>query len=326
VIQAHAAFHDTAVLDDGTVVGLGGEPSLRWWKDGASGAIPAHHSGGIGLRRSPDGAHFATFGFDGDILLWTASPLALVHRVHAGPLSNVVFLNDGLSLVSSGADGRVLLWTPASDAPRVVAQFSSPLATVEVLRSDQRLIVAERGGSIWRTSVEPAGPPQPIRTGHGESISHLAASDSGLWLAVGTSQGDVALYPTTTWQPISVLHAQGSIRVISFSVDMSMIAVVSEDGFAYLVPHPFAVAGATPWRKLALAARNVRFSPDHRFLAITTSNDGVFFYSLLGGAWHYFPSPAVDVFRGRFSRDGRRFATVDGGGRVTLFDLARLSG
>jgi len=238
----------------------------------------------------------------------------------------VIFLNDGQSLVSSGQDGKLLLW-PVDDAqPRLLAKFAQPLASVEIVRSKDQLVVADRGGSLWlinpRWTSNAEQKPAQLRAGNGKAISHLMVSDNGEWICVGTTEGEVLRYPTTTYIPSLLLKAGGTIHVIVFSPDRSMIAVVSEDGHVYLLDAGSASAPSPAhWHNLRLAARNVRFSPDGKILAITTNSDGVYFYSIPRGDWQYFPFPNVDVFRGRFSRNGTRYAIVDGGGNLTLFDM-----
>ncbi|HEU4726669.1 MAG TPA: WD40 repeat domain-containing serine/threonine-protein kinase, partial [Kofleriaceae bacterium] len=323
IIKAGAPLYDTAIADDGTVVGIGEDPVLRWWKDDRSGQVPAHDRGGIALRRSPDPARLASFGFDGDIVLWDVRRVAPVRRLHAGPMTSLAFVGDGSSLVSSGQDGRLLLWAPEPGMPAVLAQFSLPLVGVEALRGDD-VVVAERGGSIWRLSTRAPDQRQRVRSGAGESVSRLVVTDDGRWLGVGTSSGDVVLYSTSTWQPAPIMKARGPIRSLAFSPDASQLAAVSKDGYAYLLTRP--AAGAPPtWRALELPARDAKFSPDGRLLAITLNEGGVLFYGLRTRSWRYIALPAVDVFRGQFSAGGARYATVDGSGRVTLFDLTRIS-
>jgi WD40 repeat protein len=330
IIKAPFPLFDTALLEDGTVVGVGRDPLLHWWKDDASGTLPGHEAGAQGLRRSPDLEHFLTLGFSGDMILWRTIPLTAVRRMNPGRLTNAIFTNDGQSVVSSGQDGRLLLWREREKEPRLLATFAQPLSSVEIVRSKEVLVVAERGGSLWlvdawSTSSANRAPVQ-LRVGQGKSISHLVVSDDGRWICVGTEGGEVLLYSTTTYTPRRLMTAQGAIHVIVFSANSSLIAVVSEDGYVYLLDSPAASASSdTHWNKLRLAARNARFSPDGKFLSITTNSDGIYFYSLLQRDWHYFPFPDVDVFRGRFSRDGARFATVDGGGHLTLFNTKALA-
>jgi WD40 repeat protein len=325
VISAVAMLYDTAIFDDGTVVGAGGDRELRWWRNGQGGAVAAHDGGAIALRRSRDGAHVASFGFDGDIVLWDAR-MAPLRRMHAGPLTSVAFLADGASLVSTGEDGRLLWWTAetpaAQDGPAFAVQFAQPLVGVEALPWGD-LVVAARGGDLWR--VNPAGERQRIRQGRGEAMVHLIASSDGRWLGIGTSAGEVSVFSTATWEALPVLTADGPIRSVALSPDASLIAAVSKTGVAYLAPHPAMPAAPPPgWRQIAVPARDAKFSPDGRLLAITTNDGGALFYGLRRRQWRYIPLLAPEVFRGQFSRDGAHYATVDAAGRATLFDARQI--
>ena len=326
ILRSRLPFHDAIVLDDGTVVAVSQAPILQWWRSGASGTVDMHSNGTFALRRSPDGIHFASFGLGDEISLWRSSPITRVRTLRSGPPTNVVYLNDGETVVSSSEDGRLLRWVPGEDTPSLVAKFARPLASVQVLRHDETLIVADRSGSVWRIAPQSAAVPSQLRIGHGETISHLVASDDDRWIAVGTSDGEVVLYSTSTWQPVPVMRAGGAIHLIVFSADMTMLSVVSEDGAVHLAPHPgVASEKFEHWRRLILPARTARFSPDGKFLVITTSSAGVFFYALRAHTWSYTAVSDTDVFNGRFSRDGSRFVTVDSDGRVRLFDLSKLS-
>jgi hypothetical protein len=78
------------------------------------------------------------------------------------------------------------------------------------------------------------------------------------------------------------------------------------------------------WRQIAVPARDAKFSPDGRLLAITTNDGGALFYGLRRRQWRYIPLLAPEVFRGQFSRDGAHYATVDAAGRATLFDARQI--
>jgi WD40 repeat protein len=293
IINSRFPLFDTALLEDGTVIGVGRDPLLHWWRNGTSGTLPGHEAGALALRRSPDLAHFVTFGPSGDMILWGTEPLAAIRRMNSGTITNAIFTNDGQSVVSSGQDGRLLLWLAGREEPQLLAKFGEPLSSVEVLRSKEALVVADRKGSLWLLDVQSSSNaprvPVQLRVGQGKSISHLVVSDDDQWICIGTTEGEVLLYSATTYEPTLLMKAQGAIHVIVFSADRSLIAVVSEDGHVYLIDSPAASLPTHPhWRKLRLAARNARFSPDGNLLAITTNSDGVYFYSLSQQDWQYF--------------------------------------
>jgi len=326
ILRARAPIYDVQVLDDGTVVGIGEEPVLRWWRATGTGQVPAHDDGAAVLRRSSNPGYFATYGH-GTILLWDATRLEVIRRIAAGPLADLRFLSDGVSLVSSGEDGRVLVWSPDRAAPRLVAQLPHPLGLLQLLRRDDRAIVAERGGAVSVIGTRTSNERVELRAGHGETISQLVVSDDGQWLGVGTSAGEVTVYSTSTWKPVPVLSARGAIRAIAFSPDLTMISIVSEDGLIRLVEFPGSPAPSAParWNTIALPARAAKFSPDGALLAITTSDGGVYFYSVPHRSWRYVAFPGTNVFGGRFSSDGRRYATADSNAQVKLFEIAQLT-
>jgi len=327
ILRARAPVYDVQVLDDGTVIGIGEEPVLRWWRPTGTGQVPAHETGAAVLRRSSNPAYFATYGYDGMILVWDATRLEVIRRIVAGPLADLRFLSDGVSLVSSGQDGRLLVWSPDHPAPRLLAQAAHPLGSLQLLRRDDRAIVAERGGAISVIDTQSPNRRVELRAGHGETISQLVVSDDDQWLGVGTSAGEVTLYSTTTWAPVPVLSARGAIRVIAFSPDLTMISIISDDGLTHLVAFPGSAATWKPerWDTIAVPARGVKFSPDGSLLVITTSDGGVYFYSVARRTWRYMAFSATNIFGGRFSSDGRRYATADSNAQVKLFDLSQLS-
>jgi WD40 repeat protein len=152
------------------------------------------------------------------------------------------------------------------------------------------------------------------------------SSEDGRWLAIGTSTGEVTLYPTTSWKPVPVLTARGAIRSIAMSPDLTMMSILSDDGLAHLVPFPSATAAWDPghWDTVELAARTAAFSPDGRLLAITARDGGVFFYSVPRRTWRYIAFAATPILDGQWAADSNRYATVDASGRAIQLELARL--
>lgn len=327
VIRSPAALYDLAMLDDGTVVGIGEDGETYWARDNATGHFMAHAAAGFGVRKSPNPMRFATLGFDGSAAIWDTKEFSLIRRISTGTVTDMRFIND-TSLITVGADGRLLQWTSDREEPHLLARFAKPPTAIQLLHRGRELLVAERGGAISVLTLDSQTPPRRIRADHGDGVYLLSPSSDDQRLAIGTTSGAVVLYDTATWTEDPLMTVAGGIHAVVVSPDGSLLSVVSEDGFVYLMPVPgadVALPGDFPhWRRLAIPARGVRFSPDGRLLAITTSDGGVCFYRVHDRSWRYVAFPGADIFGGRFSADGRRFVTIDDKAHTVLYDVAML--
>lgn len=232
---------------------------------------------------SPDGARFATAGFDHTLKIWETAdwsrpsrewnePLTL--RGHLAEVNGVAFSTNGSVLASAGADGRVKFWNAAPAAP--VEKFKalpSDVRSWSLAPGGERLLLIFSDGSftVW-----------DLRNWQGTARRRLPSPDiqgaalfsDGRRVAFGDAQGlvNVADLATLHAYPMQTTLPQAVIRV-SCSADGGTLVAQSQD-------HWIKVWDAASGRELkTFRAESFRFlerlpiSPDGRII-VTARLDG----------------------------------------------------
>ena len=76
------------------------------------------------------------------------------------------------------------------------------------------------------------------------------------------------------------------------------------------------------WTDIDVAVRDLSYAPDGDILGFVTADGSTWLYSMTKDAWSYSNDARTDTFQGRFSPDGRFFATADQHGDVIIRDVA----
>jgi WD40 repeat protein len=75
------------------------------------------------------------------------------------------------------------------------------------------------------------------------------------------------------------------------------------------------------WRTVTAAVRDVAYAPDGETIGFVCADGGTWLYSTPGDLWAYTRDHNTDTFTGRFSPDGRWFASSDRRGIVVVRDV-----
>lgn len=229
-----------AISDDGSMVAGGaGDGVIQIWRrrQAASEALTfervvrlAEHEGTINqLRFSPDGAHLASAGADGKVLLWDMNERR--HRVldgHLGPVWHVAFSHAGERLVSAGEDATARIWELSSGRSRTLRGHQQAVVHAAFSPDGVHLATAswDHSARIWDTVTG-----RPVRTlmEHKGPISRVAFSwDSGR-LATGSWDRRACVFTIHGALERCLRGHTGEIHDLSFDATGQYLATASAD-------------------------------------------------------------------------------------------------
>lgn len=210
---------------------LGIDAELGWYSLAGGARLSGHADASettIRLALSPDGERVITAGRDGTVWIWRRDNGQTDHRLaaHDGRALNVAFSPDGRLAASSGADSQLHVWdadngkklaTLSGLDPRLSA-FGGPGAVRFSEDSSRLYSEGELGGGIlwdWRTDHV-----QVLDTGGGIAYHSTLSPDESLF-AVGSEDGNIHVFDTSTGKVLLVLHAHpGAVaQWLQFSPD-----------------------------------------------------------------------------------------------------------
>lgn len=192
-----------------------------------------------GISLSPRGELLGSAHADGSIRLWNldTTQMVVVMGRHTGPASSVAFHPDGNLLVSSGNDGNLQLWS-------TLAAIESRTALLRQLSGHQNAVfqaafnpqgnqIASVGADgtlrIWNPSI---GALLQTPKNIPDWIYSLSYSPNGLWLADGTSRGELQIWQVdeSSVEPLTIFSAHsGAVIRLVFSPDSSYLASSGDD-------------------------------------------------------------------------------------------------
>ncbi|HET7506310.1 MAG TPA: serine/threonine-protein kinase [Kofleriaceae bacterium] len=324
VLQAPNAIFGIAFTPDSAALFTGGADHVVRRIDTGGAAIAELRGHGdvvLGVRMAPDGRSAASLSYDGTVLAWRATDGALLRRLtdHGSVVEDVDYVEHGRRIASVGDDGRLLVWSPEGRDVAVVFQHPTPLTAVETLAHSDHLAIKDAAGAVWDVALD--GRSRKVREPDGTGVTTLRASPDGRYLATGTDAGVVAIYDTSDWHVVTTVRAEGSIRQIQFDPRGRDVVIASEAGRA-ASGHVQIVALGAPrrlaWHDIAVSARDVAYTFDGETLGLACGDGGTWLYAVPSDTWAYTRDHDTDVLSGRFSPDGKLFATTDRRGVIVM--------
>ena len=213
--------------------------TLRLWNV-ADGTARARIDVGLPLHAaavSPDGQLLAAGtgrrgrGADSTIRLFEAASGEELVRLagHRAPVHQLVFTPDSRSLISASADRTVRLWSVRqwdSRAARLVRSFEGSHAALIPASGRIATIGAHPYRAVTVSELDSGRRVTRLEVGSA-GIDRLAASPSGLYLAVGDRQGAVRVIAARSGLVVRTLDGDGPL---AFSTDGRLLAVARSDG------------------------------------------------------------------------------------------------
>lgn len=221
---------------------------VRLW-DAASGrpirSFAAHGPLDIDVAWDAAGQRLATGGSDGTVKLWDAATGGLLTELdgHSNRVHRVAFSPDGALLASASWDGTARLWRASSgEHLATLAADGGQVKSVAFSSDGSRLATAHEDGAarIW-SLANLAGMQQPAPT-------HTLAGHTGsAWDAAFSPAGDL----------LATLGFDGAVRLWDAATGEELLAIPGENN-----------------------GPDLGFSPDGRFLAVTSGSGKVIVYAV----------------------------------------------
>lgn len=234
--------------DGERVLTAGEDKSARIWSARTGEPIlgPFRHYGWIRAAMfSPDGEKIVTGSEDRVVRVWDVRPgegLCLeLHHEHW--VRTLAVSNDGRVIATGGEDGRVCLWDarsglllggPVCHSGRIVATAFSPDGSTLLTASFDNTV------RLWRTTIVESTHLNTFR--HDTVVSSVAISPDGQTLVIGGQAHDcdiedcaARLWNIQTGEAMApAMTHKGSIRVIAYAQDSSLLLTGSDDKTAVL--------------------------------------------------------------------------------------------
>ncbi len=194
-----------------------------------------------GLASSRNG-HIASASRDGTLRIWDATTLAeqRLLKLRWSPARTLAFSPDGDLLAVGGTDGKIQVFRTGEDFGEMafLAEHTGPVWSVAFSPDSSVLLSssADQTVRVWnfrserRTALIPTD---------GFSVTALAFSPGGRFVAAGTNKGEVIVWEFPGWKEVTRLRASEmglAVRAIAFNprardrASLDLLASVGDDG------------------------------------------------------------------------------------------------
>jgi WD40 repeat protein len=225
--------------------------AVRIRRTDGPGATAYYPPAGLPAALDPAGRLRAHVARDGTIVLEELGSQATLVRLEGHPRSRVTTLSFAQAdtlLASGDEEGTVKVWIPDGDAALPTATLHAHETAVGgVAVAGSVLATYARGAQEVKLFSSRSG--ELYRKGHTASVTALAYSPDGKWLASGGADGKVILWSTVDREPWLTLHvpaahaADGEVQLrwrswavaLAWAPDSKTLAVVTKEGSVHLL-------------------------------------------------------------------------------------------
>jgi serine/threonine protein kinase/WD40 repeat protein len=334
VFVARAIFS----MDGRRLATVGGDPSVRLWETSGwqkTRTFHGHTDSITSVDISPDGRFLATGARNGEVKLWSLDePPTAPERVSFPASAYFQLAADGSGFgrvpqiqgTNGGASWTAEVWTMTPLRRNFTVTLPGQPSSGVVLGGGRGLMLGGYDGSI-RAVGPVVGQEMVVTNAHKGEVYIMDASLDGSTLATKeydfSENAQVRIWRLPGLEPIAALpHAQ-HVHGVKLSDDGKMLAGFTGHGDMGVWEIP-SMKGPPMWRGVA-AQQNIRvcaFSPDNRWLAAATPDDGgAVLWNLATHHRTVLPRALTEYTSLSFSPDGSRLA-AGSEGESKLFDVA----
>ncbi len=352
--------HDNSILDlkfspDGqTLASAGLDNTVKLWRSNQKIYQKSEiyhnniHQGFIyQVRFSPDGKKIATASADGTVKVWSRDGQLLqtiaafsVNLSLAFPQGafSVNFSPDSTLLAIGGTDSEgkkaVILWRVEGDKVKDLVWNKNQSPQQEIwdvtFSPDGKIIAAsyDNRTQLWNQDGNPIG----TLDGHQDLVRSISFSPNGRTIATASRDNTIKLWKQQeqSWQEVKTLKGHiDNLTSVSFSPDGNALVSTSFDktailwfldGRAPIVLHENKDKYTHPDGRVTSAS----FSPNDKIIATASADKTIKLWSQSGKQLYTLQGHTDIVNSLSFSSDGQVLASVDGRGRMILWNLARI--
>ncbi|HEU0285976.1 MAG TPA: WD40 repeat domain-containing protein, partial [Nocardioidaceae bacterium] len=260
----------------GTMLAVGhttGTVTLFSLADGRLRQTLIGHSAAVGgLAFSHDGKLIASLGDDNVVNVTNLITHLVLGRSagHTGPVTAAAFTQDDDTLYTGSIDGTVIGWDIAN-LNNLGSQLSEPgSAPVGWMAASPtgEVALGYPNGTVQIWARTGGSPIRPIRVSDRELIAGAFSPDGHL-LAVSDGHGTARLLDVRSQRIATVARLPNPAWAVAFSPDGQKIVWVDDDGLAYYSDPVSRRQIGAPQAWLG-RARQLAWSPDSRYIAVTT--------------------------------------------------------
>jgi WD40 repeat protein len=301
-----------------------------FWRSGVGPAMRCQSGEGDvnTARYSPDGTMLATCGKGGTLVLWdatTGEPLQTLNG-HTNIVNDLSWNPDGTRLVSGADDGTARIWAKTGSGWSQVHILDTPGVAVMCAQwsPDGRRIVtcgADHTATIWDS--ETGGQTMVLR-GHTDRVSSAAWSPDGSRIVTAGWDGAAIVWDASSGQPISTLHAGGSVYSTQVAWSNSNLIAMTSGGSLHVWDGSSGAELVGVAQKGAnLYINSVAFSPDGARMALVDSTgESVRIWDAHSGdALAVVPRDKYSFLSATYSPDGKSILAVEQFSNVQEFRL-----
>jgi WD40 repeat protein/serine/threonine protein kinase len=206
------------------------------------------HAGAVeSLAVAPDGAHFATGGADGAVVLWNwdgaAATQAAQLDAHSGAALALAYSPDGALLASGGLDGQVAIWDAAAVERRQTFTSHSMQVNTLAWSPDGRYLASGAHDGViivWDLAAAPGEEAilyRPLQVGPVTALAFrpdgvLAAATDDFAGTIRVYQWDFAAEPEGS--PAELFTTNVAIRRMAYSADGRVLLLGTDESFLAL--------------------------------------------------------------------------------------------
>lgn len=266
-----------------------------------------------------------------NLLANTGVPRIVINPLgHSGKIYNILFTPDGTKIISVSEDKSIRIWdtktgemiskfeSQVGDGPEGMFYASAISPNGKLLAVGGYPVDEEKKNYIIIIDIE-KGEQVSTAVGHENVINTLDFDASGKYLVSGSDDGTIRVWkvsPAPNYRTAAVIEMGARVASVSFNKKNNNLAVSIEDKYVYLFDLNGLKKGIKKFtpsqlKKHTMPVKNVKFSPDGKYLASSSYGNEVVLWNNDGSYEMFFEDLKNPVNAITFSYDSKVMVMMD---------------